>query len=391
MLALCGLAAFALSSWPGSRIALAAEEAASGQEQTEPAAPAATAAQGEVAPGQEQMAPASAESVESEPAPTQEETQETLQTPTEPKPAPSSQIERGGLLLGRGKAEIEKRLSYVHFSRNVIFIDGVAILPVLVVGEVAVERIRRDVVVAALTGRYGLGRNLQIELKVPYRYQGDRSAIPEAQPPRENTLSDRGLGDIEAALFYQLPTAADRPTQYILGLRVKSRTGKDVFEIDPEREHAMGSGFVNGKASLTAVRVTDPAVLFGTIGVGHNFPRRNLVLTFTDFETGEPRQSTVSFFPGNTIEGGMGMAYALNPRLSVNGQFSASWTRATKVETLTSGGRVPVTGTTLTVGSLRFGTAWAQSQTSSLEISVEIGLTDDAPDMTIELRRSERF
>ena len=324
-------------------------------------------------------------------APSQEETKDTLQTPTEPQRPSSSQVERGGLLAGKGRLELEYRLSYAHFSRNVIFIDGVAILPVLVVGEIAVERIRRDILVASVTGRYGLRDNLQLELTVPYRYQGDRSSVPEATPPRETTLSDRGLGDIQAGLFYQLPGSSARPIKYIAGLRVKSTTGKDIFEINPEKEHAMGTGFWNTKLSLTAVRVSDPAVLFATVGYTHNFDRRNLLVTSQDPETGEPVQTRVSFYPGGTIELGTGLAYALNPRLSLNTQFAVSWTRATRVQTPTSGGSVPISGTTLTVGSLRLGTVWVDDPRAATELSAEIGLTEDAPDMLLELRRSYRF
>lgn len=323
-------------------------------------------------------------------APTEEQTKQQLETPTEPTRPLPSQIEHGGLLVGKGKWELEERLSYAHFSRNVIFIDGVAILPVLVVGEIAVERIRRDILIGALTGRYGVSDNLQVELKVPYRYQHDLSSIPEATPPRENTLSDSGLGDVEGAVFHQLPQRASAPTKYILGLHVKSRTGKDIFKIDPHREVPMGSGFWNTRLSLTAVRVSDPAVLFGTVAYTHNFPRKDLTITTEDPETGEPIQETVSFFPGGSVEMGFGLAYALNPRVSLSSQFSASWTAATDVSTIRTG-RIPVSGTTLTVGSFRLGGVWVSSERCTTELSVNLGLTLDAPDMLVEMRRTYRF
>jgi hypothetical protein len=333
---------------------------------------------------------ASTEEVATE-QPTEEETKEELAAPQAPERPTPSQVQRGGLLVGKGKLELEYRLAYAHISRNMIFIDGVAILPVLVVGEIAVERIRRDILIGAITGRYGLRDDLQMELTIPYRYQSDRSSIPEATPAQESILSDHAPGDIEFALFRQLPGSARRETKLIAGWGVKTRTGKDVFGIDPNREHPMGSGFWNTKLSLTAVRVSDPAAIFGTVAYTHNFPRKNFRVTIEDPETGEPSEMRVSFYPGHTIELGFGLAYALNPKLSINGQFTTSWTEATRVETEESGGRVPIIGTTLTAASLRFGAVWLSSQRFTTELSVDMGLTLDAPDMQTELRRTYRF
>ncbi len=339
---------------------------------------------------QPEAAPAAAPTAPTEP--TEEQTQKTLQTPTEPsEPARATpgQVERGGLLVGKRKRDFEYRLSWAHFSRNVIFIDGVAILPVLVVGEVAVEHIRRDVLIASVAGRWGLTDKLQVELKIPYRYQNDRNSIPDANPPQEASLSDRGIGDIEAGAFYELPTSAAKQTKLVAGLRIKTRTGRDVFEINPATEQAMGTGFYSARTSLTAIQVSDPAAIFGTLGWSYNFPRRNLLVTYTDSETGQPVQTTASFYPGSSLEFGVGLAYALNPKLSINSQFSASFTRGTKVQT--GGVRVPVAGSSLTVGSFRIGAVWVNSPRCTTEFSVDNGLTTDAADMVVELRRSYRY
>jgi hypothetical protein len=292
-------------------------------------------------------------------------------------------------LVGRRKRDFEYRLAWAHFSRNVIFIDGVAILPVLVVGQVAVEHVRRDVLMASIAGRWGLTDKLQVELKLPFRYQRDTSAIPDANPPQAERVSDRGIGDLEVGAFYELPAPAGRRTKMVAGLRLKTRTGKDVFEINPAKELAMGTGFYSVRTSLTAIQVSDPAVIFGTIGWTHNFPRRNLLITFQDPETGQPVQGQASFYPGSSFEGGVGLAYALNPKLSLNSQFSASYTRVTKVQS--GGRRVNVIGTSLTVGSFRVGAVWVNSPRCTTEFSVDNGLTTDAPDMVVELRRSYRY
>ncbi len=57
--------------------------------------------------------------------------------PEKARPPVPAQVERGGLLLAPGKSEVEYRLSLANFSSNTIFIDGIAILPVIVVGNIA--------------------------------------------------------------------------------------------------------------------------------------------------------------------------------------------------------------------------------------------------------------
>ena len=88
-----------------------------------------------------------------EAAPAVEEAKEALAEPEETAPPTAAQVERGGLLIGAGRQEVEYRLSYAHFSSNTIFIEGVAILPVIVVGEIAVERLRRDILIGSWAWR----------------------------------------------------------------------------------------------------------------------------------------------------------------------------------------------------------------------------------------------
>jgi len=58
--------------------------------------------------------------------------------PPQVTPTLPSAAKRSSLMIKRGGLELEWRLSYSHFSSNTVFVDGVAMLPVLVVGQVAV-------------------------------------------------------------------------------------------------------------------------------------------------------------------------------------------------------------------------------------------------------------
>lgn len=327
----------------------------------------------------------------------EQEAREALAEAEEVAPPAPAQVGRGGLLVGVGKQEVDYRLSYAHFSRNAIFIEGVAILPVIVVGEISVERIKRDILIGAWAWRLGLRDDLQVELRVPYRYQHDRSAMPEATPPREITVDDRGMGDISAALYYQLP---GRPwgQDMIVGLDLKSRTGRDIFEttsvqmvedlpVVVQEGLPMGTGFWSLKAVVTGVRVKDPAVLFWNLGYTVSLPREGLVVYRTDLESQEVFPETVKVSPGDTLEFGAGIAYALNPELSLNAQIQQALTRSSGIRD-EEGESGWVAGSALNVASLRLGAVWTTSPRSTADFSMTFGLTDDAPDYVIELRKT---
>src|SRR5690606_38724517 len=101
----------------------------------------------------------------------------------------------------------------------------------------------------------------------------------------------QALGDIEVAARYQLTDGTDRRPYLIGGLRVKSRTGKDPFDVEtdcitrcdgPDRGTGLplrlptGSGFYSLQPSLTWLMPSDPAVFFGSVSYTHNFRRKGI-------------------------------------------------------------------------------------------------------------------
>ncbi len=110
-------------------------------------------------------------------------------------------IEKGGMLLAKGQLQIEPSFTTAHFSSHRINIQGFAILPVLIIGNITTETIKRDIFIEALSLKYGLWKNLQVEAKVPYKYQFDRVTDNVGA---ETTRSDSGIGDIELGLSRQI-------------------------------------------------------------------------------------------------------------------------------------------------------------------------------------------
>ena len=74
------------------------------------------------------------------------------------------------------------------------------------------------------------------------------------------------------------------------------------------------------------------------------------------------------------------MAYALNEKLSTSISYQQRFTFKSKQ----NGNRVA--NSDVNVGSLFFGVSHALGAKASLSFSVGVGLTKDAPDVTVELR-----
>src|ERR1700678_2901876 len=64
-------------------------------------------------------------------------------------------IVRGGLLLPSGTLEIDNTVSYFSASSDHLSVNGFALLPILVVGDITSERTRADYLLPSLTARLG--------------------------------------------------------------------------------------------------------------------------------------------------------------------------------------------------------------------------------------------
>lgn len=307
----------------------------------------------------------------------------------------SADIKRGGLLLKGGEIESDLTFTYAHFSENQLVIEGFAILPVLVIGEVNIEKIKQDILMASATWRYGLTDRIQLEARLPYRYHYQRFFRPDiAVGQEEETNQSHGVGDISASLLFHLLNEEAATPHVVAALTFKSAIGDSVFDIDPRNgEIPMGTGFYSLKGSLSFVKTADPAVVFWNLGYTHNFSRKdNIFLATQDPETKEITytETKTKLSPGETFEMGFGVAYAISYKLALSTQYQHSITVKTKKD-----GKF-VSGTFLNAGAIRIGGVWAWSNMKkyhlrSIDLSTTFGVTVDAPDTVVELRFTHRY
>jgi hypothetical protein len=293
----------------------------------------------------------------------------------------------GGVLTEKGTLVIEPQLQLSTSQVNAFTFQGVEILDTFLVGLIEAQDNDRDFISPALRLSYGLTNRLEASIKIPYVYRDDelRATIPqiegeEGQPTvLESDRNGNGLGDIEASLSYQLNRGLNGWPYFLSNLRYKSTTGEGPFDVSRnadgiETELPTGSGFHAIEPSITMLYPSDPAVFFANLGYLFNLSDD------IDKNYGEQRVGKVD--PGDATRISFGMGLSLNPRAS----FTIGYKHDFIQETRTEINGVNFSSSRLDVGSLLLGYNFNVKKNMQANLNLELGVTDDAPDVTLTLR-----
>jgi len=306
-------------------------------------------------------------------------------------------FEQPGVLTPRGKYVFEPAIQYGYSSSNRVALVGYTVIPALLIGLVDVREVKRNTTTASVTLRRGLTNRFEVEAKLPYVYRSDatvsREVFTGTAVERAFETSGHAVGDVELAARYQLNDGGVDKPFFIGGLRFKSRTGKDPFEVitDCTRrcigenvtgsglplELPTGSGFYSLQPSLTWLFPSDPAVFFGSVSYLHNFKRGNVERTVL----GGEKEPLGEVAPGGVFGFNFGMGLALNDKAS----FSVGYDHNSVGRTKQAGRAVPGSVRTQ-LGTLLIGYSYRLSDKRTLSVAVGAGLTRDTPDVTLMLR-----
>ena len=296
-----------------------------------------------------------------------------------------------------GKLVLEPSFQFGYSSSNRVALVGYTIIPALLIGLIDVREVKRNTSTATLSGRYGLSNRTELELRVPYIYRSDSTVSRElftgTAVEKVFDVSGRGVGDVEFTVRHQLNDGGVDKPYYVAGLRFKSRTGRDPFEVVTDcvrrcvgqnatgtglpQELPTGSGFYALQPNLTWLYPTDPAVLFGSVSYLRNFARHDLRRQVLDGEW-EPL-GTIK--PGDVIGFNFGLGLALNEKASMSFGYDHSSIARTKQN------GVPAPGSVRTqLGTLLVGLSYRLNAKRTVNVSVGAGLTRDTPDVSITVR-----
>jgi hypothetical protein len=279
-------------------------------------------------------------------------------------------LTRGGLLLPSGMLEVDDAASYFSMSSDHVTVNGFALFPVLVVGDITSQRLRRDILINSVTARLGLTKRTQMDFIVPYGYVLNRTVDALNT---QTTAGQFGLGDIAAGFSYQFATEHGSSPDLLASLHFKSTTGTNSYDLE-SAETSLGTGFNGLTGTITAAKTNDPLVFFGSVNYTKNLPAHH---TIPISDPTDPSQtSTIGYIrPGDAFGFDLGSVLAINPETSMTVGWDQRFTRQSKL----NGQALPASY--LVEGSLRIGTSYMYAPGRMVDLSFGVGVTPDTPNL----------
>jgi hypothetical protein len=295
--------------------------------------------------------------------------------------------EASTVLTPKGHWVAEPSLSFTHGSSNRLVFEGVEIVTGFQIGIIDASDADQNLTSAAIDYRYGLTNHIELETRVPFVFRTDRVTTLSQNTTaatQTETINGSDIGDVEFAVRYQLNSGQNGLPVMIAGLRAKSDTGSNPYDI-PRNQFgissaaATGTGFWGLEPSLSLLYPSDPAVIFANISYFDQLPRT------IGRTIGGSLIGRVS--PGGSIGASAGFGFALNPRFS----FSLGYQENYIFPTSTVVDGTVQKSTSLQVGSFTFGWSFQLTPRITLSNTYNIGTTRDAPDMSVAFRLPIRF
>jgi hypothetical protein len=285
---------------------------------------------------------------------------------------------------------IEPSITWTHSDRNQLTLSGFLALDAIFLGNISVDRISRDTIQPELAMRYDLTNRFQFELAVPYvyRYASYQSTDQQGDLTLEERVSDDDIGDTRMRLFYRwIDETRDRP-DVVLNLGVTAPTGTDPFGVPVESrgdglltfpsELPTGNGVWTVSLGASILKTYDPAILFASFGIDVRLKE-----DFDDISAQDGDQPG-EIDLGDSFRFGLGTAFALNRDLSLS--FSLDQKFATETQQKPEGQVTSeITGSDATSSMLNVGATLNLGPDRSLTTNIGVGLTEDAPDMSLRL------
>lgn len=215
------------------------------------------------------------------------------------------------------------------------------------------------------TAQYGLKDNLTLTASLPLVAKTDLL----------KDTSTAGLGDISlGARWEPFPLKAGRLPLILFG-NVSTKTGDSPYEINATSDLATGKGYYSAGVGASTRKYIDPVVLFASVSANYGFKESGL---------NQRRGSRVieEFEPG--ISGGfaMGFAYSFNYDVSMTMSYQQSFNTGAEF-TYSSGESYSPADQTSSTFAISLGVR--VSPETIVNGTVGIGLTEDAPDVSLGL------
>jgi hypothetical protein len=264
----------------------------------------------------------------------------------------------GVLLLAPGSIELESAIAYARMVRRTSTVVQDA------QGNIAAREVEMRQNEFALVVRvlFGLPFDSQFEVGLPYRSVHQTMLIPEGLlDVGKERQRGSAFGDLSLGIAKTFAREHGRWPDLVGRLTWDTATG-----VEENNGVALGGGFNELRTSLSAVKRLDPLAIFGTLQYERAFEKHNTK-------------------PGDEIGATVGVSLAASPETALSASLQQAFARESKADGKT------VTGSDRVASSLVFGASFIVSRGNLLSLSTAAGLTDDAPDYSLNLSWSLRL
>ncbi|WDD93413.1 hypothetical protein Bsp3421_003491 [Burkholderia sp. FERM BP-3421] len=310
--------------------------------------------------------------------------------------AENAVVQREHAPLFDHKLTIDWGISDTYYDRRQLQLSGFLALDAIFLGNLNLGETKSHQLMTDVDVRYGLTSRINIDVDVPYLYRTSSFIVGgaggAASTLSDSTVNSHALGDVNFGLYYQILKETQNMPDIVASLRVKTPTGTSPFgikleQIDPNNTNLVapdklptGTGMWAITAGVSALKTYDPIVLFGSLSYTYNVAR-----SFSDISSVVGQTEPAKVKLGDIIQFGGGVALAFSERDSA----SISYTMAIEPQTETQApgqGWQKVPGSQTTASTVNFGLNHVFNKHLTMNASVSIGLTPDAPNFVVGVR-----
>lgn len=296
-----------------------------------------------------------------------------------------------------GTLSVETGLTYSHYDTRQLVLNGFLALDSIFLGNINVDQINSDTLTMDFTTRYNMDDRWQFDINVPIVYRestyesAGAAGGSTSEVSSETVTRDPALGDINFGVSYRFMQESGGTPDGVFSLRVKAPTGDDPYGIKlvssaendnlsvPE-EIPTGNGVWSVTPGISLVKTVDPAVIFGNLSYTYNFEE-----SFGDISPQQGTKLGGKVKLGNWFQYGMGVAFALNERMSLSMSYSQLIAQKSRIKA-DGGDWDSVSSSDANAGYFNLGMTFAASDNLTIVPNLAIGLTPDSPDFSFSLR-----
>jgi hypothetical protein len=305
-------------------------------------------------------------------------------------------VQREHAPLFNRKLTLDWGISDTYYDRRQLQLSGFLALDAIFLGNINLGETKSHQVMADLDTRYGITDRISVDVDVPYIYRHSNFIIGGAGGAASSMSDASGnasaLGDVNFGIYYQLVKESGNWPDIVGSLRVKAPTGTSPFgiklvQVDPNNTSLVapsklptGTGFWNVTAGLSVLKTYDPVVLFGSLSYTYNVAR-----SFSDISSVQGQVQPARVKLGDIIQWGAGLAVAFSEKDSASAAFTMAFQPQSKTQAPGQGWQ-KVPGSETVAAAMNFGINHVVNKHLTINGSVSIGLTPDAPNFVVGVR-----